>query len=110
MSLSTHILDTSVGRPASGVPIVLERLDDHDGWTEVFDDTTNEDGRVPKFTEELEAGTYRLTFDVAAYWEKTGTPGFYPTIAVVFEISDPAQHYHVPLLLAPWGYSTYRGS
>ena len=101
-TLSTHVLDTATGRPAAGIRITLEsRAGDQ------FDvGVTNEDGRVGGLGPEgLEPGDYVLRFDTAAYVD-----GFYPEVVVVFTVSDPDEHYHVPLLLSPYGYSTYRGS
>jgi 5-hydroxyisourate hydrolase len=114
--LSTHVLDTAAGRPAAGVPVRLE-VQREGEWSELARATTNADGRVaallPPGTA-LEAATYRLTFDTAAYQAaRAGAgfyPGFYPWVSVVFTVRDPGQHHHVPLLLSPYGYSTYRGS
>lgn len=110
--ITTHVLDTSWGRPASGVPVVLEiRLDD--GWREIARAETDADGRVREFLPPgslLTAGTWRLTFGVGQYFESQGVESFYPEASVVFVIRDPEPHYHVPLLLSPFGYSTYRGS
>ncbi len=110
--LSTHVLDTAIGRPAAGIGVRLE-VEEAGGWRELARAATNADGRVghllPTGTV-LAAATYRLTFDVAAYHEARGTPGFYPHVAIVFTVRDAGQHYHVPLLLSPFGYSTYRGS
>ena len=108
--LTTHVLDTARGTPAVGVPIVLEK--DVDGtWTECGKGATNDDGRLPGLLPEggLEKATYRLTFDISAY-EKDGPQGFYPYAQIVFRVEHPDQHHHVPLLLSPFGYSTYRGS
>lgn len=109
--ITTHALDTARGVPAAGLPIELEQLTD-DGWSSLVRAETNDDGRVPGFTDgvELAVATYRMTFDTAAYFERTGTEGFYPVVRVVFQIRAPEQHYHVPLLISPFGYSTYRGS
>ena len=111
MSISTHILDSVSGGPAQGVELWLERVD----GTQTADlgrGTTNADGRCPELTEglQLDAGTYRLHFETGAYFARTDTPTFYPVVEVTFEVSDAAAHYHVPLLLSPFGYSTYRGS
>jgi 5-hydroxyisourate hydrolase len=105
MSLSTHVLDTGVGEPAAGVPVVLERAHD-DGWLRVAAGVTDEDGRLRDFVPDTEwhAGTYRLTFETA------GRSVFFPEVSVVFFVAEPARHHHVPLLLSPYGYSTYRGS
>ena len=112
MSISTHVLDTSIGRPAAGVAVTLHRLDGG-VWHEVARAETNADGRVAAL---LPAGapdapgTFRLTFDVASYFAARGQETFYTTIAIDFLVRHAAQHHHVPLLLSPFGYSTYRGS
>jgi 5-hydroxyisourate hydrolase len=113
MGISTHILDVARGRPAAGVPVVLERHQLGGAWTQVGEGKTNEDGRVKSLLPEgvlLEAGTYRLSFAVRAYLEQHHGGGFYPEVAVTFSVENPAEHFHVPLLLSPFGYSTYRGS
>lgn len=109
--ITTHILDTTLGRPARGVAIHLERLRDG-AWARVGGGHTDDDGRLKTLTPPgpVEPGTYRIHFDTAGYFAATGTRGFYPFVEVVFVIEDGAAHYHVPLLLNPWGYSTYRGS
>lgn len=110
MSISTHVLDTATGGAAGGVPILLERLDTD--WIEVCRGITNDDGRLPVLTDVDTApgGTWRITFDTDAYFEANGIRGFYPYASVVFRLDAPEQHYHVPLLLSPFGFSTYRGS
>ena len=109
--ITTHVLDTSVGRPAAGIPVRLEVMNG-DGWTEVGSGSTDADGRVADLlpAERVEATTYRLGFDTAAYFASRGVEGFYPLIEIRFEVSDARAHHHVPLLLSPFGYSTYRGS
>jgi len=110
--ITTHVLDTSKGRPAAGVAIVLEYLTD-DGWREIGGGTTNGDGRCPDLLgkdHQVEAGIYRLYFSTQEYYEAQNQKCFYPNVPVTFEIEDTTQHYHVPLLLSPFGYSTYRGS
>jgi 5-hydroxyisourate hydrolase len=111
-SITTHVLDTSRGRPAEGVPVTLE-VEAAGGWKLVGKGATNADGRiadlVPKETA-LSEGVYRLMFDTDKYFSAQSIDGFYRQVAIVFVIRDPAQHYHVPLLLSPFGYSTYRGS
>jgi 5-hydroxyisourate hydrolase len=110
MSLSTHVLDTARGRPAAGVRVMVE-LRDGDGWRGVGGGVTDADGRVPGLLEGvLSAGTHRLTFETGAWFQAQGVAGFYPEVTVVCQIEDPGAHYHVPLLLSPYGYSTYRGS
>jgi 5-hydroxyisourate hydrolase len=109
--ITTHVLDVSRGHPAHGVPVVLER-EKRGEWFEVSRRTTDDDGRIHDLIapHALEAGHYRLTFDVAAYNAAHGITSFYPTVQITFSIVDPRAHYHVPLLLSPYGYSTYRGS
>jgi 5-hydroxyisourate hydrolase len=112
MSLSTHVLDTSIGRPAAGVEVRLEAADG-DGFSTVSSARTDADGRCKDLVpaaQALAAGRYRLSFESGAYFAGRGIATFYPRIQVLFEIVDPAQHHHVPLLLSPFGYSTYRGS
>lgn len=109
--ISSHVLDTSRGRPAAGVAVTLEVWEG--GWQLLARAETDPDGRVRSLLPEgtsLAAATYRLTFATGAYFEAREQPAFYPEAAVVFAVDDPAQHYHVPLLLSPFGYSTYRGS
>lgn len=110
-AITTHILDTAQGRPAAGVEVTLERQ--QDGWRTLGRGVTNTDGRVGDLlptSDPLESGTYRLLFAVAPYFAALGLESFYTTIPIVFEIRDSQQHHHVPLLLNPFGYSTYRGS
>ncbi len=110
--ITTHVLDTSRGRPADGVPVTLE-VEAAGGWKLIGKGSTNGDGRitdlVPKGTA-CAAGVYRLIFDTAKYFATQNVECFYPQITVVFRIDNADQHYHVPLLLNPFGYSTYRGS
>ena len=107
--ISTHVLDVSRGRPASGVSVTLERL--ADDWQATASASTDGDGRVRELvTGAMLPGTYRLTFDTRTYFDRTSTESFYPSITVAFEVKDASQHYHVPLLLSPYGYSTYRGT
>jgi 5-hydroxyisourate hydrolase len=108
--ITTHILDVSLGRPAHGVDVTLEQQG-ADGWNPVGQGATDADGRIRDLLAgALEAGTYRLTFHTGAYFQARGVDGFYPEVAVTFCIRAPGEHYHVPLLLSPFGYSTYRGS
>lgn len=109
-AITTHILDTAAGRPAPGVPVRLETREDG-GWRTLAEAATDADGRARDLGPgHVDAGTYRLVFDTGTYFAALQQPAFYPEVAVVFEIPDPEQHYHVPLLLSPYGYSTYRGS
>jgi 5-hydroxyisourate hydrolase len=110
--ITTHVLDTSRGRPAVGVPATLE-VEAAGGWKLVGKGTTNSDGRITDLTSneaQSVAGVYRLIFDTGKYFSDQELEAFYPQVTIVFRIEDPAQHYHVPLLLSPFGYSTYRGS
>ncbi len=107
-AITTHVLDTARGRPAAGVAIRLER-----DARVLGSGATDDDGRLRDLLpagEPLEPGAYRLVFDTGAYFAAQGTEAFYPQVAVDFEVRDGAQHHHVPLLLSPFGYSTYRGS
>lgn len=108
MSISTHVLDAAHGTPAAGMAVSLQRLD----GTAVGSGITNADGRCPELTEglSLEAAGYRMRFETGAWFARTATATFYPTVEIVFEVTDPAAHHHVPLLLSPFSYSTYRGS
>ena len=110
--ITTHVLDTARGRPAAGVAIRLERAGSGSAWREVGRGETNGDGRLTTLLApgSLETGTYRITFDTGAYFARHGVAGFYPTVSIVFDIAAPGEHYHVPLLISPYGYSTYRGS
>lgn len=110
--LSSHILDINVGKPAPGVKITLSRQVTPDRWVVLEERTTDENGRVKDFLEEKptgNTGVYKLTYHVAPYFESQGQESFYPFVEVVFQIKDGA-HYHVPITLSPYGYSTYRGS
>ena len=113
MSLSTHVLDAALGRPAEDVPV---RLTSGTGpaATQLFSAVTDSDGRYRYQADgqdvELSAGVYELTFDTAAYFAASGQTGFYPKVAVTSVISNVTAHHHVPLLLSPFAFSTYRGS
>lgn len=109
-TLSTHVLDAVTGSPAAGVSVRLERRGQQpDGsWADLGTATTDDDGRSREFPE-LRPGVHRLVFDTAGYSRASGRPCFYPEVAICFEI-DTERHYHVPLLLSPFAYSTYRGS
>jgi 5-hydroxyisourate hydrolase len=103
--VTTHVLDTARGLPASGVPV---RLEAPDGST--AEAATDDDGRVTEMgAAETQRGTYRLIIDTATYFARTGQRGFYPEVVITFEVTEPG-HHHVPLLLSPFAYSTYRGS
>lgn len=104
MSLSTHVLDAAKGRPAEGVAVRLDRRDTDGGWTTVAEARTDADGRIREWGVLPQEGVHRLTFDTE------GLSEFYPEVTVAFTIADPGRHYHVPLLISPFAYSTYRGS
>jgi len=108
--ITTHVLDTARGRPAAGIPVSLH-LQSDGAWLELARGITNEDGRITDLLRKskLKAGRYRLTFDTGGYLAGSGK-AFFPEVGIVFDVHDPGQHYHVPLLLSPYGYSTYRGS
>ena len=112
-TISTHILDTSRGRPAAGIDISLERLNAGEGWSPLSSGVTDDDGRVKQFVlaePDLGPGTYRLVFAVEKYFNELNQQTFYPEVSVTFLIAAGTEHYHVPLLISPFGYSTYRGS
>jgi 5-hydroxyisourate hydrolase len=109
--ITCHVLDTALGRPARGLAVRLEVLD-AGAWKTLAERATNDDGRVIDLLPEgvLERRTYRITFFTGPYLEATHERRFYPQVDVVFSVDAPGEHYHVPLLLSPFGYSTYRGS
>lgn len=108
--ITTHVLDTSLGRPARNVPARLEQVTETQNLL-LGTSATNADGRIADLLDvPLETGRYRITFDTASYFAERGVPCFYPEVSILFEVTDASQHHHVPLLLSPFGYSTYRGS
>lgn len=109
--ITTHVLDTALGRPAAGVAVVLEKQK-HSEWEVIASDETDADGRCSTLLPpgNLETGIYRICFELDHYFAKTGRKSFYPEAAIVFRVEAEQEHYHVPLLLAPFGYTTYRGS
>jgi 5-hydroxyisourate hydrolase len=112
-AITTHVLDLSRGRPAGGVPVVLEIRSVEGDWQVIGQGRTDTDGRLKELLPDgapLTAATYRLTFDTSAYFAAQRIESFYPEVKVVFSVRDASAHYHVPLLLSPFGYSTYRGS
>ncbi|XP_058445164.1 5-hydroxyisourate hydrolase [Malaya genurostris] len=113
MGLSTHILDTSRGKPAPNVVISLHR-DAGSSWEKVSQGTTDSEGRFKGFfadnPAEFSSGVYKLRFEVGQYYEQLQIDTLYPYVEIVFKVTDASQHYHIPLLLNPFGYSTYRGS
>lgn len=104
--LSTHVLDAVHGTPAQGVEVVLT---DAEG-TPIGSGATDSDGRIPDVAGEIGAGVYRIRFDTGAWFTANDVEGFYPEITICFVITDPTRHHHVPVLLSPFAYSTYRGS
>jgi len=110
--VTTHVLDVSLGRPATNVPVLLEAQSPNGAWSPVGQGATDSDGRLKDLTASniLAAGTYRLVFDTRAYFAARNISGLYPQVIIVFEVKDTQEHYHLPLLLSPFGYSTYRGS
>jgi len=112
LTLSTHVLDATTGRPAAGVEVRLERGGDG-GWVPSGRGETGPDGRLRLTGDggaEFEPGVYRITFDSGAYFLARGSASFYPEVTITFEMTGRDEHYHVPLLLSPFAYSTYRGS
>jgi 5-hydroxyisourate hydrolase len=112
-TLSTHVLDTSLGAPARGLRVVLERVDEHGEVEIVGTGITDDDGRLRDVAGgdgSLREGTYRLRFDTGHYFAHHERETLYPEVAIVIRVGASVQHYHVPLLLSPFGYTTYRGS
>jgi 5-hydroxyisourate hydrolase len=109
--ITTHVLDTALGKPGRGIAIELERLEVA-AWSPVGRGATDDDGRLRTLTPAgpVAPGTYRIRFATAAYFAAHGVAGFFPVVEIQFTVVDGTQHYHVPLLLSPYGYSTYRGS
>lgn len=112
-TISTHVLDTALGRPAAGIHVTLDRLGEGDLVTRLGSGHTDGDGRLRDFVAPgvtLGAGIFRLRFDVGEYFTRTARQSFYPEVVVIFTVGAGDEHYHVPVLLSPYGYSTYRGS
>ena len=110
MSVSTHVLDTARGRPAAGLAVTLSRRPPGGDWSVVGRGVTDREGRVKELSSTpLEAGDYRLEFATGAYFKTSGAEGFYPEVSVVFATTKGDTHLHVPLLLSPFSYSTYKG-
>jgi 5-hydroxyisourate hydrolase len=113
--ITTHVLDTAAGRPGRGIASALARAGDGTAggaWQPVGAGTTDDDGRLRTLTPAgpVAPGTYRIRFQTGAYFAAQGTAGFFPVVEIQFTVEDGAQHYHVPLLLSPFAFSTYRGS
>jgi 5-hydroxyisourate hydrolase len=111
--VSTHVLDTARGKPATGIPVKLEREEAPGRWQSIGGGQTNEDGRCAQLLPDpaaLSAGTYRLVFDTGNYFASHKIDGLYPIVEIAFSVRDGESHFHIPLLLSPNGYTTYRGS
>ena len=110
--ITAHVLDTALGRPAAHMAVRLDALEASGVWITIAEGATNEDGRVNDLVISggLSRQTYRMTFATGPYFEGSGRPVFYPRVEVIFCVDRPAEHHHIPLLLSPFGYSTYRGS
>jgi 5-hydroxyisourate hydrolase len=111
--ITTHVLDTARGQPARGVAVYLEISREKNRWSELARGITDEGGRITEFDPPvgpLEPAVYRLRFATGLYFTTLGIHTLYPEVQVIVQIDDPAQHYHIPLLLSPFGFSTYRGS
>ncbi len=111
--ITTHVLDTSQGCPGANMLVRLEQQKTDGSWQEIASGTTDKEGRIMNLLpqeEVLDAGVYQMIFVTAPYFEKQGISFFFPEIEIRFLLSYPEQHYHIPLLLSPFGYSTYRGS
>jgi 5-hydroxyisourate hydrolase len=108
--ITTHVLDTTRGRPAVGVSVRLE-VQEPNGWRGVGSGVTNEDGRILELgPAKLAAGRYRMEVDIGAYYRQAQAESFFTSVTLAFSLTDPEQHYHVPLLISPFAVSTYRGS
>jgi len=113
MRISTHVLDTAKGRPACGVPVRLERQDSRGKWLGEGAGKTDQDGRCNQLLPDgdlIREGSYRLTFDTASYFSAVKQEGLYPVVEITFQVRAGESHFHIPLLLSPNGYTTYRGS
>lgn len=110
--ITSHVLDTALGQPARGMNVRLEVLDDTGAWNTLADRVTGDDGRVTDLlpATPLAPRTYRLVFATGAYFASSGRATFYPRVEVIFDVTAVGEHFHVPLLVSPFGYSTYRGS
>jgi 5-hydroxyisourate hydrolase len=109
-AITTHVLDTALGRPAADVSVRLEQANT-DGWQVLGEAATDTDGRIRQIgPARIPAGTYRFTFDTGGYFAAGGRETFFPEVTITFSVTDPDSHYHVPILLSPFSVSTYRGS
>ena len=110
--ITTHVLNTMTGKPARRLAITLSRKDAAGNYHQIAFGSTDDDGRIKDLLKpgELAIGTYKMHFDTEGYLKSNGLTGFYPEVVICFEIETTTEHYHIPLLLSPFGYSTYRGS
>ncbi len=111
--VSTHVLDTAKGAPASGVPVRLDRRDSTGEWSALGSGQTDQDGRCDQLLPDgttLHEGLYRVAFDTAGYFAASNQEGLYPVVEITFRVRSGDSHFHIPLLLSPNGYTTYRGS
>ena len=110
-TITTHVLDTSLGRPAQGVSVTLE-MEAGEGWRLIGQGSTDADGRLTDLVSSghVSEGKYRLRFETGAYFAGRQIQTFYPMVEIIFHVRDATRHHHVPLLLSPYGYTTYRGS
>lgn len=111
--ITTHVLDTAAGKPARGIAVIVEFGQGSERWLELARGVTDANGRIAEFKpplSRLKPGTYRIRFATLAYFAAMRVRGFYPEVQVIFQIEDANQTYHIPLLLSPFGYTTYRGS
>ncbi len=110
--ITTHVLDVSIGKPAANIAVILESQSSGSSWLEVARGATDTDGRLRDWpaAKTVPTGIYRLVFDTKDYFAARKIAGLYPQVVIVFEVRDAQEHYHIPLLLSPFGYSTYRGS
>lgn len=111
-AISTHVLDVAQGKPAAGIPVSLEVKGADGAWHPAGKGITNQDGRCADLVspEKMAPGIYRLTWETEEYLLRSDRPAFFPQVVAVFTVADAQQRYHIPLLLSPYGYSTYRGS
>ena len=111
-AITTHVLDTALGRPAAGIHVQLQ-VGEGRAWRPIAEGKTDADGRLRSLTDNaqpLDSGVYRLVFDTGSYFNEAGTTAFHPRVTVEFTVDSAASHYHVPLLISPFGYTTYRGT
>ncbi|KAG8959007.1 hypothetical protein FRC03_008551 [Tulasnella sp. 419] len=111
--VTCHVLDSTLGRPVSGVPVALMKAESNGNFTSLAEGATDQDGRCSTLlpsSPRLEAGFYKMIFRTGDYFAAAGRETFYPVVEINFHLAKPEEHYHIPLLLSPWSYTTYRGS